>query len=395
MSSVTNRFDSQGQTIVNAASALESANLRIDSTLQKRHAELNDTLQRMSGKADQLGEVMRGYSATVEGSIADAEARARQLIQQLAQGTAAHAQAAVHEIERLRAQTDGHSQAVVSEFERIRAQADVHATRAIEDMRSKVSGVSQEMSQHLGSIANRFSETSEDLRAQASRAAANLAMEQERLRAEADRLPIATRESAEAMRAALNDQLRALEQLSALSARERRDVTPPVPSANAMSLTAAYAAAHAQIAPGPAQLPHPPAPPENSDRWSLTDLLARASRDDDGTTRAPIIDVENIARALDPNTAQAIWSRFRAGQRGIMVRSIYSAEGRAAFDEVSERYNRDMDFRRTVDRFLTDFERLIRSLEQKASSGRTVQDHLVSDAGRVYLFLAHASGRLR
>lgn len=390
MSSVTNRFDNQGRSIVNAASALETANLRIDTTLQKRHAELNDTLQRLSGKADQLGEVMRGYSATVEGSIADAEARARQLIQQLAQGTAAHAQAAVREIERLRTQTDGHSQAVVSEFERIRAQADAHATRAIEDMRSKVSGVSQEMSQHLGSIASRFSETSEDLRAQASRAAASLAMEQERLRVEADRLPVATRESAEAMRAALNDQLRALEQLSALSARDRRDVTPPTPAPATLSLTAAYAAAHSQIPTSP-----PPQPPDTSDRWSLTDLLARASRDDDGTTRAPIIDVENIARALDPNTAQAIWSRFRAGQRGIMVRSIYSAEGRSAFDEVSERYTREMDFRRTVDRFLTDFERLIRSLEQKASSGRTIQDHLVSDAGRVYLFLAHASGRLR
>ena len=37
----------------------------------------------------------------------------------------------------------------------------------------------------------------------------------------------------------------------------------------------------------------------------------------------------------------------------------------------------------------------IRDLEQKYPSGRTVHEHLVSDAGRVYLLLAHASGRLR
>ncbi len=79
ISGVTNRFDSQGHSIVQAASALEHANARIDSTLQKRHSELNDTLNRMSGKAEQLDQVMRGYTQTVEGSIANAEARARQL----------------------------------------------------------------------------------------------------------------------------------------------------------------------------------------------------------------------------------------------------------------------------------------------------------------------------
>ena len=76
-----------------------------------------------------------------------------------------------------------------------------------------------------------------------------------------------------------------------------------------------------------------------------------------------------------------------------MVRSIYTAEGRASFDDVTDRYGRDVDFRRTVDRFLADFERMVRDIEQK--SPRAVHDHLVSDAGRVYLFLAHASGRLR
>jgi hypothetical protein len=132
-----------------------------------------------------------------------------------------------------------------------------------------------------------------------------------------------------------------------------------------VSLTAAYAAQ--QSAPPP--LAPPGLPPETGDRWSLTDLLARASRDEDGTTRAQIINIESIARALDPSTAAAIWSRFRAGQRGIMVRSIYTAEGRTAFDEVLERYKNELDFHRTVDRYLTDFEWLLRNVEQKDPSG--------------------------
>ena len=106
------------------------------------------------------------------------------------------------------------------------------------------------------------------------------------------------------------------------------------------------------------------------ERWSLGDLLARASRDDDGIARAPVLDLQGIAGALDPTTASAIWSRFRAGQRGIMVRSIYTAEGRTSFDQVSERYGRDADFRRTVDRFLADFERLVRDVEQQSPRSR-------------------------
>jgi hypothetical protein len=38
---------------------------------------------------------------------------------------------------------------------------------------------------------------------------------------------------------------------------------------------------------------------------------------------------------------------------------------------------------------------LLRNIEQKDPSGRAINQQLVSDSGRVYLFLAHASGRLR
>jgi len=251
-------------------------------------------------------------------------------------------------------------------------------------MRAKVSGVSQEVSQHLGTIASRFSETSEDLKTRAARAAADLQIEQGRIRAEADRLPAAAREGAESMRSALSDQLRALEHLSSLSTRERRDVTPPGPLAPGapVSLTAAFAAQRSDQ-----NLPVPVS--DNGDRWTLGDLLARASREDGA------INIASIARALDPTTASAIWSRFRAGQRGIMVRSIYTNDGRALFDEISARYRTDVDFRRIVDRFLVDFEWLVRDIEQKDPAGRSVHNHLISDSGRVYLFLAHASGRLR
>src|SRR5262245_30088698 len=150
---------SQGQTLAQAASMLESANMRIDTTLQRRHGELNDTLQRLSGKAEQIDQVMRGYSQTVEGAMAETADRARMMTEQLAHDAAAHTRAAAAELERLRAQTDA------------------QASRAADEMRAKMSGVSQEVSGHLGAMASRFTETSEDLKARAARAAADLQVE--------------------------------------------------------------------------------------------------------------------------------------------------------------------------------------------------------------------------
>ena len=136
--------------------------------------------------------------------------------------------------------------------------------------------------------------------------------------------------------------------------------------------------------------------------WTLGDLLARASRDEDGphagANHPPALpfhaNVEVIARALDPATTAAIWSRINSGQRGIMVRSIYSPEGRAVFDEMSMRLRSDTELQRTIERYLGEFEHIRREAEHRDPTGRAAQSHLVSDMGRVYLFLAHVSGRL-
>ena len=49
----------------------------------------------------------------------------------------------------------------------------------------------------------------------------------------------------------------------------------------------------------------------------------------------------------------------------------------------------------TVDRYIGDFERLLGDAEASDPDGRMLQNYLTSELGRVYLLLAHASGRLR
>ena len=101
-----------------------------------------------------------------------------------------------------------------------------------------------------------------------------------------------------------------------------------------------------------------------------------------------------ISRAVDPATASAIWNRIRAGQRNVMVRSIYSPDARGAFDQVASRVKTDPELAQTVSRYLSDFERIIKDADSRDPSGRMAHTHLISDTGRVYLFLAHAAGRI-
>jgi hypothetical protein len=380
INTVTNRFENQGQTIMRAANALETVNYKIDTTLQNRHSELSHTLEQLSGKADEFNRFVEGYSSTIEGSLTDAEGRARAAAEQMRLGTESTKRLALADLERLKLETDA------------------EGTRTLEDLRSRFSNLSNAVSQQLDTLSNRVDMTSEEVRQRAARAAAEINAEQIRLRDQLDQMPAATRESTETMRRALADQIKALDQLSALTARtaQNRDVALP---SNA-SLTAGYAKA---ADPGRPAAPTRPATAEQREVWSLGDLLARASRDEDQghnagpPTQAPTqfnLNVDVIARALEPATTSAIWSRLGAGQRGFMVRSMYSTDGRILFDEISRRLRTDTGLQRTVYRYLEDFDRIRRDSEQRDPSGRLAQTHLVSDTGRVYLFLAHAAGRL-
>ncbi|MGE8943494.1 hypothetical protein ACO2I3_16430 [Leptospira interrogans] len=397
INSVTNRFEGQGQTIMRAANALEAANYKIDSTLQARQEELSETLDRLTGKAQEVSQVMSGASSSIEGSMTQAELRARQLAQELAKGA------------------EVRSRSAIAEIERMKIAANVEADRAFDELTSRFGHVSRQVSEQLSHLKTQFNATSSEVRMHAQHAANELASEQARLRSQIEALPHVTRESSDAVRKALGDQLRALEELSHLTAREasRRDAMPPAPpvaggaltpisekprSLNSLTSTLANEMGQRQRHSGLTQQ-------DGRENWSLGDLLARASRDEDAghrqTTPAPSasehrapLDIDMIARALDQATASAIWSRFRAGQRGVMVRSIYSNEGRTAFDEVTRRYRSDGSFQHMVNAYLDDFERSLRDTEQQDPSGRQLASQLVSDVGRVYLFLAHASGRL-
>ncbi|MEM9027182.1 MAG: hypothetical protein AAGC70_02330 [Pseudomonadota bacterium] len=425
INTVTGRFETQGQNIMRSANALESANYKIDKALSERNEEINLTLDRMSGKADELGRVVQDYSSQLEGSVNEAGERTRLLTEELSR------------------EARERSRQTVDEFTRITSEASREKDRALDELKAEFATVTREVTDRLGVLSQQFANTSGEVRARARKAADDIRSDQERLRAQLDQLPAATRDSADAMRRALQDQLRALDRLTALAGKTGagRDVTrapvpvrqedaptappsqpaPAAPSDNNgtdrtrrfSNLTTALARELSQRKPrGPAnkgngqRSAQPSAQPSAKEtapnaesnggrQWSVGDLLARASLDEEGpVTKGSALDVKTIAGAIDPNLAGAIWSRFRSGQRGFMVRSIYAQAAREVFDETAERYQKEAEFRANVDQFLDNFEIHLRDADARDPSGRAAQEDIVQDAGRVYLFLAHASQRL-
>ncbi|MBA2124621.1 hypothetical protein DLM45_00045 [Hyphomicrobium methylovorum] len=392
---VTDRFESHGEQILKAANVLDTANVRIESTLSSRHAEISQTLDRFSGKADEFGRTLAGYSTDLEGSLSNIEIKARAIAEELRDGATSR------------------SRALMAELERVKTETEAESSRALSDLRTRFQSVSGELTREFEELSGQLSSASEETRQRAAEAAATLAREQARIREEAARFPSSTRETAESMRRALQDQLRAVEQLTQISQRANspRDVMrPEMPKAARppMSLTSALTQQETPSSRGKGA-----GSTDAREGWSLGDLLARASHEDaahaahnpqpppQAPRQAPPassparLDIATIARALDPATASAIWSRIRAGQRQVMVRSIYAPEARALFDQIASRIRSDGELEQSIFRYLSDFERIIKDAEMRDPSGRTAQGHLVSDTGRVYLFLAHAAGRIR
>jgi hypothetical protein len=160
---------------------------------------------------------------------------------------------------------------------------------------------------------------------------------------------------------------------------------------------------------GKSQPPAPPPPAQSAaaqrgqSGW-LSDLLSRASRDDQptgdpGALNRPAADALDaiavgIANLIDPDAAAEMWDRWRRGENGAFSRRLYTAQGQQTFDEIRRRCRTDAQFRETVERYTQEFERLLAKVGQNDRDGSQARAYLLSDTGKVYTMLAHASGRM-
>ena len=97
---------------------------------------------------------------------------------------------------------------------------------------------------------------------------------------------------------------------------------------------------------------------------------------------------------VDGTAAAETWERWRQGETGAISRRLYTAAGQQAFDDMRRRLRAEPAFRESVNRYVQEFERLLAKIGQNDRDGAQSRAAMLSDSGKVYMMLAHASGRL-
>ncbi len=446
---LTKRFEDQGQALITASRTFEISNSKVDTMMEARQAGFTKLMETVTTRAAELDRMMNSYSNMLEQSLSQAELRARKVTELLAKDSAEKSQSAIREIERLR------------------QDAQTHTQKAVAELQANFTSLSDQVSSQLSTLSSKFSDTTRVVRDTTRRAAVDLESAQNELQRHAKVLPETAKQSASAMRRALQDQLTALDALSdlanrhayasAVSApeqrmepqRREREQLPPPPAQEAAlppppRPSYDYGQPPTEKAswpePQPQQPPRPapaapieaapmaaPQPPfqesQSQDRrnqWSLGDLLARASEDDfalferDEAYGLPPQDrpymprggngsddlgmdftMSDIASCIDERRVMDIWQRLKRGETDVLSqRGLYPRQGQQIVDRVQRRYETDTTFRGIVDRYLSDFEKMLQDLSRNDPRGATVQSRLASDEGRIYFVLAHISGQL-
>ena len=439
-------------------------------------------LTRIEARSGVLEEQTARFDTQMAETLRSAEERARGIASSLSDA----------------AQSAGAS--VTGAFEGLRKDAGSEGERTATAVRTAISGASEQMMTVFESAAGRFGDSVAGMREMA----AEIRRELEATRADLQRgvleIPRETQEATSEMRRVVSDQIKALNELSSLVSRSRRsvDVTeavapaprkadvqpakqqdvqvseaaPAKPKQNGANPVAAPVAAKPsepkaredkssdarptqqmtivsapaaragnQPALRPGETARAGAPSGRDNRGWLSDLLTRASLDDDtdgadpanaaagpngqakpdatkagsnkaepakagsakleagkgaavDRSRTALETISNdIAKMIEHQTAVELWERYRRGEPNLFDRRLYTAQGRQTFEEIRRRYAADAEFRRTVDRYVGEFERLLGEVSKNDRDSRRADAYLTSETGKVYTMLAHASGR--
>jgi hypothetical protein len=402
--SLSHRLEEQSRGLADAATVLAQTQLQLDASLATRQASLENLLTDVQGRTEGFDSAVRAFTEMVEDAFRSAEKRSRDIGLFLA------------------SETRNVAGLIGKQYEEVRSASEVERERTMESMREAYDAAVAEMSRSFAQTTERFRDTAEQMRAITGEIHRELNNTRDELRRGALELPKETSEQTAAMRRVIAEQIRALNELTDIVARSGRafDVAEPMPvraetpraitarpsaSRPAQQASPAPQPARSDAALPPAPRPERPAAPtpvtraapteERGAGW-LSDLLARASRDEAGGAQEndPVQDIaRNISRYIDHESAVSVWDRYYRGDQNVFTRKIYSTQGQTAFDEARRRYRSERTFREAVDRFAESFEKDLQQIGREDRDGSMIRAYLTSESGKTYTLLAHAADR--
>ena len=100
----------------------------------------------------------------------------------------------------------------------------------------------------------------------------------------------------------------------------------------------------------------------------------------------------DLARTLDPSVTDRVLKEFLGGDRGVFVRRLLRLNWGATGRVVQKRYGEDPEFRRYVNDYLTQYDRLIADAREADPENVLVSTFLSADVGKLYMTLASIVG---
>lgn len=103
----------------------------------------------------------------------------------------------------------------------------------------------------------------------------------------------------------------------------------------------------------------------------------------------------DIAKMISPDVSDSAWAAYLKGDRGVFTRRAVRLLDGGDAREVARLYDSDTSFRESVNRYIHDFEAMIRGVLQQSDGSSLSITLLSSDMGKLYVALAQAIERLR
>ncbi|WP_455475477.1 hypothetical protein [Bartonella sp. B17] len=290
--------------------------------------------------------------------------------------------------------------------------------RTEESTRNSTSSLQQSLTQLINEASARFSGAAEDIRRSADEMRLEISKINNNIGDNVQKLPEKTKETTHAIRYALNEQITALNDLASVTQESNQSSTKhQLTQVDTMSSTSHR---NGNVSSEVIKKIVPPKPilqqqqgKRKQNKW-VSNLLKRVSYEEEGygtTAEDPIFSpvqtkshpeneslnslAKSILRAINHNAIVELWDHYRHGQINIVPEHLYTLNGKTTFEMIKKKYMGDITFKRSVNQYITDFEKVLRDVARNSGNSRSVQKYLVSDTGKVYTMLAHVSGRIR
>jgi hypothetical protein len=411
LGSLSTQFDTHGRALVEAAAVVEQSNKNTTASLAERKGALESLVTTIDLRTADLDQRLSRFTGLLDESLAAAEERAR-------------------DIARVVAETAGAGSAAISrQFEAVRVAAEQERHQTLDAMNELYQNSSAETDAMFKQSTEKFSSMVQAMKQMASEMHNELEATRNELRRGVLEMPQEAAESTAQMRKVIVDQIEALAELNRIVAHHGRGldvVTQSRASAPQRQEEPVMAVASggrggvdtrgsASTLPPPdlgmpagrrteAPPVSPVGPDGGRDGW-LSDLLSRTDAGGNQAQRGrapqqaapdnPLASLSlDIGRLMDRNLAAEMWDRYQRGESKAFSKRLYTPAGQKAFDEVARKYRADRGFKQTVDRYITEFERLLDEVAREDRGPQALRGHLTSETGLVYTLLAHSAGRL-